>query len=395
MIVEPFAGDRSRTTSTRSAGSTTGSRRSCARPARCRSPAAPGSAPRPARRGWPRCCAPPGLRPCAAAETRNSCSEACSHRTSVSGCGSATRTPNGGEPPWRERPARSKSRNSSSQTSGALPDDPSSRSTCRDLRPPARAYMALRVLATVVIIGVMVLAGRVQRRLQHARLRVEGGGRADREALRRLLRPGDLRCSEGPRRCWRAHVEGIDAFLTDAKKVKSHRRGDRGRRVPQDGADRVDHPAAGRSRLTSSRRTARSDRRRREVQRRRGSRPSCSAIRSTPQQATTSPGGARPRRCIVLMIAFGSVVAVGLPLITALFGFGISSGGLIVLVVNVIEVRPEIAVVPADRDRRRRRLRAVGPDAFRAAMDDGKDAARGDRGDHHGRPQRDLAGPPW
>ena len=38
---------------------TTGSRRSCARPARCRSPAAPGSAPRPARPRCARCCGRP------------------------------------------------------------------------------------------------------------------------------------------------------------------------------------------------------------------------------------------------------------------------------------------------------------------------------------------------
>src|SRR5918996_1298651 len=41
---------------------------------------------------------------------------------------------------------------------------------------------------------------------------------------------------------------------------------------------------------------------------------------------------------IVLLIAFGSVVAAGLPLAMALLGLGISSGGLIVLLANVIEV---------------------------------------------------------
>jgi RND superfamily putative drug exporter len=40
----------------------------------------------------------------------------------------------------------------------------------------------------------------------------------------------------------------------------------------------------------------------------------------------------------VLLIAFGSVVAAGLPLVIALFGLGISSGGLIVLLANVIDV---------------------------------------------------------
>jgi RND superfamily putative drug exporter len=41
---------------------------------------------------------------------------------------------------------------------------------------------------------------------------------------------------------------------------------------------------------------------------------------------------------IVLLIAFGSVVAAGLPLIIALVGLGITSGGLILLLANVIDV---------------------------------------------------------
>ena len=41
---------------------------------------------------------------------------------------------------------------------------------------------------------------------------------------------------------------------------------------------------------------------------------------------------------IVLLIAFGSVVAAGLPLIIALVGLGISSGGLIVLLANLVDV---------------------------------------------------------
>jgi RND superfamily putative drug exporter len=41
---------------------------------------------------------------------------------------------------------------------------------------------------------------------------------------------------------------------------------------------------------------------------------------------------------IVLLIAFGSVVAAGLPLAMALIGLGISSGGLIVLLANVVDV---------------------------------------------------------
>lgn len=41
---------------------------------------------------------------------------------------------------------------------------------------------------------------------------------------------------------------------------------------------------------------------------------------------------------IVLFIAFGSLVAVGLPLVIALVGLGISSGGLILLLANVVDV---------------------------------------------------------
>jgi putative drug exporter of the RND superfamily len=41
---------------------------------------------------------------------------------------------------------------------------------------------------------------------------------------------------------------------------------------------------------------------------------------------------------IVLLIAFGSIVAAGLPLAIALIGLGVSSGGLIVLLANVIDV---------------------------------------------------------
>ena len=41
---------------------------------------------------------------------------------------------------------------------------------------------------------------------------------------------------------------------------------------------------------------------------------------------------------IVLLIAFGSIVAAGLPLVIALVGLGISSGGLILLLANVVDV---------------------------------------------------------
>ena len=56
-------------------------------------------------------------------------------------------------------------------------------------------------------------------------------------------------------------------------------------------------------------------------------------------QETTSPEGIGfLGAAIVLLIAFGSVVAAGLPLSIALIGLGISSGGLTVLLANVVDV---------------------------------------------------------
>jgi putative drug exporter of the RND superfamily len=56
------------------------------------------------------------------------------------------------------------------------------------------------------------------------------------------------------------------------------------------------------------------------------------------QEATSPEGIGFLGAAIVLLIAFGSVVAAGLPLVIALVGLGISSGGLIVLLANVIDV---------------------------------------------------------
>ena len=56
-------------------------------------------------------------------------------------------------------------------------------------------------------------------------------------------------------------------------------------------------------------------------------------------EGQTSPEGVGfLAAAIVLLIAFGSLVAAGLPLVIALFGLGISSGGLILLLANVIDV---------------------------------------------------------
>jgi putative drug exporter of the RND superfamily len=56
------------------------------------------------------------------------------------------------------------------------------------------------------------------------------------------------------------------------------------------------------------------------------------------QEQTSPEGIGFLGAAIVLLIAFGSVVAAGLPIVIALFGLGISSGGLIVLLANVIDV---------------------------------------------------------
>jgi len=77
---------------------------------------------------------------------------------------------------------------------------------------------------------------------------------------------------------------------------------------------------------------------------------------------------------IVLLIAFGSVVAAGLPLTIALVGLGISSGGLILLLANVVDVPDWTTAVSG--------LIGIGVGIdyallvltrFRAAMNDGKD----------------------
>jgi len=56
------------------------------------------------------------------------------------------------------------------------------------------------------------------------------------------------------------------------------------------------------------------------------------------QESSNEEGIAFLAAAIVLLIAFGSLVAAGLPLIIALVGLGISGGGLIVLLANVIDV---------------------------------------------------------
>jgi putative drug exporter of the RND superfamily len=92
------------------------------------------------------------------------------------------------------------------------------------------------------------------------------------------------------------------------------------------------------------------------------------------QEATSPEGIGFLGAAIVLLIAFGSVVAAGLPLAIALVGLGISSGGLIVLLANVVDVPDWTTAVSG--------LIGIGVGIdyallvltrFRAAMKDGKD----------------------
>ena len=92
------------------------------------------------------------------------------------------------------------------------------------------------------------------------------------------------------------------------------------------------------------------------------------------QEAASPEGLGFLGAAIVLLIAFGSVVAAGLPLLIALFGLGISSGGLIVLLANVVDVPDWTTAVSG--------LIGIGVGIdyallvltrFRAALNDGKD----------------------
>ena len=92
------------------------------------------------------------------------------------------------------------------------------------------------------------------------------------------------------------------------------------------------------------------------------------------QEASSPEGMGFLGAAIVLLIAFGSVVAAGLPLAIALIGLGISSGGLIVLLANVVDVPDWTTAVSG--------LIGIGVGIdysllvltrFRAAMNEGKD----------------------
>src|SRR5687767_8455512 len=92
------------------------------------------------------------------------------------------------------------------------------------------------------------------------------------------------------------------------------------------------------------------------------------------QEAASPEGIGFLGAAIVLLFAFGSVVAAGLPLVIALVGLGISSGGLILLLANIVDVPDWTTAVSG--------LIGIGVGIdyallvltrFRAAMAEGKD----------------------
>ena len=235
------------------------------------------------------------------------------------------------------------------------------------------------IAAMVVIIGVGACARRrVQGRLRHPRLGVEGRERPDRGALRRLLRPGDLRRLEGRGRAPPAPppASASTRFFAEAEQV-DHVSPHTPVRISEDGTIGSTHPAADRPRLggpQGGRREA--DRRRRGQQRRRAR----DQARRRPDLRGAG-GDAAPRdsassaRAIVLLIAFGSVVAAGLPLDRSRSSdSGSRPAGLILLLANVVDVPDWTTAVSG--------LIGIGVGIdyallvltrFRAAMHDGKD----------------------
>ena len=188
-----------------------------------------------------------------------------------------------------------------------------------------------------------------------------------------------------------AATQKIDAFFAEAEQVENvepHTP----IRYSEDGHDRLDHAAAHRPRLgrgEGGRREA--DRRRRGEQRRRPRDQARRGPDHAAQEAASSEGVGFLVAAIVLLIAFGSVVAAGLPLSVALVGLGISSVGLIALLANVVDV-PDwtLAVVRADRDRRRHRLLAARAHSLpRGDARRQGPPRRRRRGGHHRRAQRD------
>ena len=247
-----------------------------------------------------------------------------------------------------------------------------------DIAYRRRGRMVLAwIVAAIVIIGLgSSLAGEYNADYDTPGSESKAASDLTERALRRLLRPGGLRRLEGRgRRRQPRRPRARRRLPRRGRAGRPHRRahpdpGLRGRH------DRRDHAAADRPRLggrEGGRREA--DRRRRGATAATGSRSSSAATRSTRRRRQASPEGIGfLGAAIVLLIAFGSVVAAGLPLAIALVGLGISSGGLILLLANVVDVPDWTTAVSG--------LIGIGVGIdyallvltrFRAAMHDGKD----------------------
>ena len=163
-----------------------------------------------------------------------------------------------------------------------------------DISYRRRGRMVLAwIVATVVIIGVgSSLAGEYNADYNTPGSESKAASDADRGALRRLLRPGDLRRLEGRgrRRRARAAKQRIDAFLAEAAAGRPHRRADRRSASREDGkigATTLPLTVPGWDVDEGGRREA--DRRRRAEQRRRP--PDQARRRSDLRRA----GGGQPR----------------------------------------------------------------------------------------------------
>ena len=275
-------------------------------------------------------------------------------------------------------------------------DDPPPRPPRRHRLPPPRPHGRLAwIVAMVVTDRARLLAcGRVQRRLRHPGLGVEGGQRPHRAGVRRLLGPGGLRRLEGRERRRQPRGRG------EASTPSSPRR----REVEHIGEPTPDPDLArtARSATTTLPLTVPGW----EVEKEQGEQLIAAAEENSgdgleiklggdpiyqAQEATSPEGLGFLGAAIVLLIAFGSVVAAGLPLAIALVGLGhllrrpdrparqrrrrprLDDGGL-----------------GADRDRRRDRLLAAGPDPLPLGDERGQGPSRrGRRGRHHRGAQRD------
>src|SRR5215203_466400 len=166
----------------------------------------------------------------------------------------------------------------------------------------------------------------------------------------------------------------VDAFLAEAKKV-DHVANETPIRLSKDGTigattlpltiDSWDVPKESGEKLIAAAEANSRD----GVQIKLGGDPIYAAQESTSPEGLGFLGAA-----IVLLIAFGSVVAAGLPLVIALVGLGISSAGLIALLANLVDVPDWTTAVSG--------LIGIGVGIdysllvltrFRSAMRDGKD----------------------